>query len=333
MVEPPVVIKSTTFYQIVIFLILQTWALMTFEVSQYQMVTLYETPLEWIGWASILFLTLIPMLSITTWKMKDCIQFRKADWNYRLREVNFDEFSQMVKAYNHHYRQIISILDTRILPLAVACYLGSLFLPFALMRSTILLISLTPIIIAVFLVIFGLLFFYLVFKFIPNSATPEFPTYKPLAFRESVRFLAHIPGIYWSGVRLMIGEAGGFYTLRDPHPVARIEGIEGAVRVDCNVLETGSILSMATLFDSENPQESTQIGRIKAPITMLDAAYLIRNTLDTYIKLRGSGDLLEDVLEEVNEYLDKHSDSKGQKKSSDGLISSSDKGPTEEARM
>jgi hypothetical protein len=66
---------------------------------------------------------------------------------------------------------------------------------------------------------------------------------------------------------------------------------------------------------------------------MLDAAYLIRNTLDTYIKLRGSGDLLEDVLEEVNEYLDKHSDSKGQKKSSDGLISSSDKGPTEEARM
>jgi len=330
MVESPVISKSIIYHQIAIFLFLQIWAIMAFEVSQYQMVTLFEKPFEWFGWASLLFLTLMPMLSILAWKMKDRVQFRNVEWNLKLREVNFHEFSQMVKEYNHSYRQIIANLDVRLLPLTAACYLGALFLPFPLMRSSILVISLTPIIIAVILVIFGLLFSYLLFQFIPNSATPEFPTYRTSVFRESERFISQLPVIYWSGVRLTIGEAGGFFALKEPHPVARIEGIEGAARIDCILDDKGSISNMIALFDSESSKESALIGRIDAPITVLDAVHLIRKTLETYIQSRDGEDLLEEVFEEIDAFLGKHAPLKFPKKLNDGLISSGDQDSAKE---
>jgi len=330
MVESPVISRSITFYQISIFVIIQIWAFMAFDVAQYQMVTLYETPLEWLGWASLLFLTLMPILSLLAWKMKEHVEFRSVVWNFRVREVNFDEFSQMIRGYNRSYRQIIATLDLRLPPLAAACFAGAVFLPFPLMRSTAIIIALTPIVIAVFLVVFGLLFSYLVFKFLPNSATPEFPTYRPNTLQESVSFLSHLPGIYWSGVRLTIGEAGGFYTIREPHPVARIEGIEGASRIDCTVDNRGSISSMKALFESESSQGPSSVGRIEAPITMADAVNLIRKTLEIYINSREDSDMLEDVLQEIDSFLGKHSHQEAQKKANDGLISSNDKGSTKE---
>ncbi len=332
MVESPVISKSITFYQIGIFVIVQVWAIMAFDVAQYQMVTLYETPFEWLGWASLLFLTLMPILSVLAWKMKERVEFRSVEWNYKVREVNFDEFSQMIRGYNQSYRQIVATLDVRLPPLTAACFIGALFLPFPLMRSFPIVIALTPIILAVFLVVFCLFFSYLVFKFLPNSATPEFPTYNPNTFQKSVRFLSHLPGIYWSGVRLTIGEAGGFYTIREPHPVARIEGIEGAARIDCAVDNRGSISNMVALFESENNQESSTITRIEAPISTLGTVHLIRKTLEMYIKSREDEDLLEDVLQEIDSFLGKHDPLKAQKKTNDGLISSGDKGTVKEER-
>jgi hypothetical protein len=332
MVESPVLSKSTIFYQIGIFLILQVWAIMFFEVSQYQMITLYETPLEWFGWVSVLFLTLMPVLGILVWKMKDCVHISSADWNYRFREVTLDEFSHMITEYNHRYGHLISFIDIRLPPLAMACYVGALFLPFPFMRSTILLISLTPVILAAVLVVFGILFSYLLFKFIPNSTTQQFPSYRPRIFRKSIRFLAQMPGIYWCGIRLNIGELGGYYTIGSPHPVARIEGIEGAARIDCSVDVTGSISSIVALLDSDTSLEPIIVGKVTAPITATSVALLIRKILDTYIEKRGGEDVLDEVLEEINMYLEKHEPMKTQSKLSDGLISSGDQEPAKEER-
>lgn len=330
MVESPVISRSTTFYQIGIFIIIQVWALMAFDIAQYQMVTLYETPLEWLGWASFLFLTLMPILSVLAWKMKERVEFRSVGWNYKIREVSFDEFSQMIKEYNRSYRQIIATLDVRLPPLVGACFIGVLFLPFPLMRSIPVVIGLTPIIIAVLLVVFGILFSYFAFKLLPNSATDEFPTYRSYTLRESVRFLSHLPGIYWSGVRLTIGEAGGFYTIRRPNPVARIEGIEGASRIDCTIDNRGSISHMVALFDSDDSQETSIVGRIDTPVTIVDAARLIRKTLEVYINSREDDEMLEDVLQEIDSFLGKHVSLQAQKKANDGLISSGDKGSAKE---
>ncbi len=328
----PVTTRSTGFYQVLLFIVLQIWAIMIYDVAQYQMVTLYETPLEWIGWASLLFLTVVPATSLISWKLKDRVQLGTIRWDCRTREVGLSEFTRMVKDYNKRYRYMIAALDTRILPLLPVFYFGALFLPLLLMRTSLLVILMTPVIIALLLVMFGSFYAYLVFKLVPNSASHEFPTHRPRVFQSSIKFLSHMPGIYWSGVRVTIGESGGFYTLRDPCPVARIEGIEGVARIECVVDDSGRISSMASLLESEESDSPVIVGKVDAPLTAMNAARLIRKTLEVYIESRGGEDILDEVLQEVDRFLEGMSLLEARRISNDGLISSGDKGPQAEER-
>jgi hypothetical protein len=332
MVETPVTTRSIFVYQVSIFAILQIWAIMAFDIALYQMVTLYETPFEWFAWVSLLFLTIMPVLGLLGWKLKNQIQYHKVDWEYRVREVSAAEFAQMIKAYNAGYRSIIAIVDSKLMTLAIACFIGALFLPFPLMRTNPLVISLTPIVIAVFLVLFGIFFTYFIFRLSSNPASSEFPTHNPRLLRNSVGLLTHLPGIFWAGVRTTLGEAGGYYTIQKPYPVARIEGIEGAARLDCFTDEKGLLSEVIALFETESSEESKIIDKTQAPITALDIVKLIKRVLEEYINTRGGEDLLEDALGEVKAYLIIHDKVAEVKNSSDGLISSYDKGPAAEER-
>ena len=328
----PVTTRSTGFHKVLLVIVLQIWAIMIYDVAQYQMVTLYETPLEWIGWASLLFLTLILVTSAISWKLKNRVQSGAVRWDYQIREVGLSEFTQMVNDYNKSYRYMIASLDVRLLVLVPVCYVGCLFLPFLLMRTSLYVILMTPVIIALLLVMFGSFYAYLVFKRIPNSATHEFPTQRPRVFQSSVTFLSHLPGIYWSGVSVTIGESGGFYTLRDPCSVARIEGIEGAARIECVLDDSGRITSMASLLESEGSESSLIVGRVDAPLTAMNAAQLIRKTLEVYIKSRGGEDILDEVLQEVDAFLEGSALPGTHETSNDGLISPGDKGSPAEER-
>jgi hypothetical protein len=302
------------------------WAIMAFDVSLYQMVTLYETPFEWFGWASLLFLTEMPILSLLGWKLKNCIEYHEVDWTSQTREVSIDEFTRMIKSYKAGYRHIIAIFDSRLSILAIACVLGALFLPFPLTRSTLLIISLTPAIIAGILMLFGILFAYFIFELSPNSASSEFSSYNPRIFNHAVFLLSHLPGIFWSGVRMVIEEASGFYRIKEPYPVARIEGIEGVARLDCTIDERGVIRDMKAIFESEPSKESKIIDEIRAPIADTDIVQLIKKIINVYTTERGGEELLEDILEEINVYLNRHGQAKKKKDSNDCLISSEDKG-------
>jgi len=238
----------------------------------------------------------------------------------------------MVNDYNKSYRYMIAALDTRILPLLPVFYFGALFLPFLLMRASLLVLLMTPVAIALLLVMFGSFYAFLIFKLAPNSATDEFPTHKPQVFKSSVGLLSHLPGIYWSGVRVAIGESGGFYTLRNPCAVARIEGIEGAARIECVVDEAGGISSMSSLLESEKPDSPLIVGKVDAPLTITNAAQLIRKTLEVYIESRGGEDILGEVLQEVDAFLQTMTLPEAPEISSDGLISSGDKGTAAEER-
>ena len=177
------------------------------------------------------------------------------------------------------------------------------------MSSTILIISLTPVIIAFLVVIYGFLFSYFSFKLVSNSATPEFPTHNPRKLRKAISFLVGMPGIFWSGVRLTIGEAGGFYTMRDPVPIARIEGIEGAARLECILDSSGDIILILPIFELENLRVSDQVGELIQPITPLKTAQLIHTMISEYIQHSGGEEILEDVLEDIATFQSKHENS------------------------
>lgn len=306
MTEVPIISKSSLPYQIVIFIIIHMWAFMCFEVAQYQMITLYQSPLSWIGWATLVLTSMLPALGLSAWKLKDRVQLQNPNWKFKVREVNLQEFEEMIKNYNTSYRSLLSSVDYLLLILLSICYVTVITLPFYLMRTNSLVIGATPIILAFFTIVFGLLFSYFAFKIIPNSATPEFPTHQPRKFGKAISFLAHSPGIFWSGVRLTLGEAGGFYTIRSPIPVARIEGIEGAVRIEGEIDSSGNLTRIIPVFESDGFVPSEKVGDIAELITSTKTAQLIRLMIQEYIRHSGGEEILDDVLEDIDTFLSTH---------------------------
>jgi len=306
MTEVPIISKSSLPYQIAIFVVIHMWAFMCFEVAQYQMVTLYQSPLSWIGWATFVLISMLPALGLSVWKLKVRVQLQNPNWKFKVREVNLQEFEAMIKNYNASYRYLLSSVDYLLVILLSICYVTVIALPFYLMRTNSLVIGATPIIIALFTIIFGLLFSYFAFKLIPNSATPEFPTHQPRRFRKAILFLAHSPGIFWSGVRLTLGECGGFYTIRSPIPVARIEGIEGAARIEGEIDSSGNLIHIIPVFESDGIARSEKIGDIIEPITSIKTAQLVRLIIHEYMRQSGGEDILDDVLEDIDTFLNKH---------------------------
>ncbi len=306
MTKVPIISKSPLPYQIAIFIIIHVWAFMCFEVAQYQMVTLYQSPLSWIGWATLILTSMLPALGLSAWKLKDRVQLQNPNWKFKVREVNLQEFEEMTKSYNNSYRYLLSSVDYLLLILLSICYVTIITLPFYLMSTNILVIASTPIILAFFTIVFGFLFSYFIFKLIPNSATPEFPTHQPRRFRKAISFLAYSPGIFWSGIRLTIGEAGGFYTIRSPIPVARIEGIEGVVRIECAIDSSGNLTRISPVFESDGFTPSEKIEDIVEPITPTKTTQLVRLMIQEYMRHSGGEEILDDVLEDIDTFLSKH---------------------------
>ena len=111
MTEAPLTLKSPYLYQIIIFVVINIWAFMGFEVAQYQLVPLYEAPLSWIGWSSLVLFSMTPVLGVSIWKLKEGVQIEKIGWNFKVREVGLEEFEKMMADYTSNYRFLISSFD------------------------------------------------------------------------------------------------------------------------------------------------------------------------------------------------------------------------------
>lgn len=306
MAEAPIITKSVFPYQISLFILIHIWAFICYEVAQYQMVLLFESPFSWIGWGTLVVSSMLPVLGLCSWKLKDQVQLHNPEWEFKIHEVQLPEFKEMTKNYNKNYRHLISSIDYLLIILVSICYVSFIALPFYLMRTNVLIISLTPAILALITIIFGFLFSYFIFKFVPNSATPEFPTHQPRKLRKAISFLVGIPGIFWAGVQLTIGESGGYYTMREPVPIARIEGIEGAARIECEIDSSGNITRIIPTFESEETTPSEQLEDLTDHITPVNTAKLIRLMIQEYLSNRGGEEILEDVLEDIDTFLSKH---------------------------
>lgn len=306
MTEAPLTLKSPYVYQIIIFTIINLWAFMGYEVAQYQLVTLYETPLSWFGWVSLVLFSMTPVLGVSVWRLKDRVHIENLEWDFKVREVGLDEFEKMMDNYTSSYRFLLSSFDYPLLLILGIWYFLTVLLPFPMMRSVLLIIQITPVFVALCVVGFGLLYSFFVFKFIPNSATPEFPTYSLRLLKDAILFLTGIPGIFWAGVRLTIGESDGYYTIRDPIPVARIEGIEGVARIECALDIRNRISSLTPILEMEGIKESDKLKAITAPVTPLQSARLVKTMIEVYLKNSGGEELLDDVLEDIDAFLRKH---------------------------
>jgi len=276
---------------------------MGFTMAQFQLLPLYETPLTWIAWAAFILASIIPVITPVTWRMKTQIIYVEPEWDFRKREVSQSEYSEIMKQYRNEYRDYLSIIDYRLLLLAIIISVAAIATPFLLMRTNFFIIAATPVIFGIFVLIFGLVCTSFLFKFIPNEATPHFPVVSEKVLHSSIEMMQTSPGISWAGVSMTLGEASGYYTIRNAIPISRIEGIESVAKIQGSLDESGNvsrIVSTLSLDDSDKPQV---IGEHTGDITHKQLAEIVRRTLRAYIEARGEDEILDEVLEEVTHFL------------------------------
>lgn len=303
MTEAPLELKSQIYSQGVIFIVVLVWAFMGFEIAQYRLLNLYESPIEWISWATFLFISLLPVLTSITWKMKTNISYTESTWDFREREITIPEYESMMKQYRGAYQHVLSMIDYPMICSATLLFSAAILIPFALMRTTFNLIAATPVIFSLLVLLFGIVFANFAFKYIPNEATPHFPYLHPTPLRKVVRVMEQAPGISWAGVHATLGEAGGYFTVREPKPVAHIEDIESVARVECQLSDSGDLIRVVSVLQLEGSEESVVAEESPDQLTAYLIAQIVQKTLLAYIEVRGEGELLEDVLDDVETYL------------------------------
>jgi hypothetical protein len=239
--------------------------------------------------------------------MKTNIEFVEPEWDFREREVSLLEYGNMMKHYRREYRNFLSAIDIGLILLALILSIVAVALPFLLMSTTFFLIAATPVIFGFLVLSFGLVCSSLIFKFIPNDATPLFPSVSEKTLRPSIKLMESIPGISWTGVNVMLGEAFGYYTIRDATPVSRIEGIESVAKIQCILDESNRVSKLVFTLDLDKSKSPTVIGESSGMMTRKQITELVQKTLLAYIEVKGADEILEEVLEEVTYFLNKSS--------------------------
>lgn len=303
MAEGPVKTGSLISYQIIVFLIVIIWTFIGIEVAEVRLLSLFEAPLTWIGWAVFVLISLTPAITAVAWRMKTRMRFIEPEWEFREREVSFSEYEVMMKQYRGQYRNFISMADYHQILLALILAIAAIASPFYLMRTTVFLIAASPFIFGFFVLLFGLVYSSVIFKFIPNEATPHFPLVSDRLLRPLIELMQKIPGISWAGIGMTIGEASGYYTIRNIIPVSRIEGIESVSLIQGVIDESGHLSKFASKLHLDGSDSSTLVDETSIDSSIKQLTEMVYKTLQTYIETKGADEILDEVLDEVMRFL------------------------------
>ncbi|MFQ5884822.1 MAG: hypothetical protein ACE5IO_06955 [Thermoplasmata archaeon] len=285
---------------ILLFILLVVWSFVGIEVAQYAIVMAVTLPFAWVSSASIVLLTLaIPVWVMATW-IKRRISYAEPDWDFQVREISYREFEAMMKEYIREYSLIVARMDWLPLIVAVFACAGSVLFPLLVLSLFPLLALYIPYLFGGLTLVYGLALSVFLHRATRNEASEDFPLHPMGALRIARQVLSSVTGVSWSGVRLSIGEAGGYYTIRSPSVVARVEEIEGSARIEIVFDELGlpsSASAVVALQDgSEKMSEKTSL---TAPLDGEQFLDLVRWSVATYIEDRGPSEFLEELVKEL----------------------------------
>ncbi len=303
MTEEPLRTGSFLAYQAAIFIIVFLWTLIAFEVAQYQLPLLYANPLSWVAWSVFIIISLTPAITAITWRMKSLARFSEPDWDFREREITLSEYDNMVKEYVGQYRNYLSIIDTPLLLAACAISISAVIIPLLLMRTTILLIAAAPVVFGFLVLLFGLVWSSLMFRYIPNDASKFFIIIPAKSLHQTIVMMQHTPGISWTGVSVTLGEASGYFIFRDVSVVSRIEVIESVAKIQGIVDEFGRVSKLVSTLALEGATVPRVIDEFSGEINLKVLTMMVSKTLQEYIAKKGANEFIEEVLEEVILFL------------------------------
>lgn len=285
---------------ILLFALLVAWTFLAVEVAQYSIVTAITTPTVWISSSITVLLSLTPfVLAIAAW-IKSRVTYDAPDWDFQIREIAYDEFDHMMKDYAKGYAHIVSRMDPILLLVVILSFLLSCGLPLLILSLSILLAAHVPYLFGALVLVYGLALAVFIHRIGRNGASDDFPLHSKSPIRAAIQTLSATPGVSWAGVRLSIGEAGGYYTIRNPTPVARIEAIEGSVQIEMKVDSLGRLsIGAATVVGGDQSEDKSKEIHLDPTTAVEQLANLVKWSVATYVEEHGSNEFVEELMEEL----------------------------------
>ena len=290
--------KPTWPFIILVVCILLAWAAIVIEVTRYSVLTLFTTPFMWLSISGVLLaLPAIP-LSLTVSYLKTRVVFLNKEWNFEERDVSLTEFEDMMRDYSKKYAIVLT--RTPFLEIIVALCFAVIALghPYLIHFINPLYLLYVPYIFGAAVVIFGLAVALSVYAFTSNEASEHFQYIKPKILKNAITSFEDTLGISWVGIKITIGEADGYFTIRFPRIVARIEEIESAVEIIGVVDESGNITQVYANFQTVSLQSDTET-LTKVYTNPSDILEIVKESLKHYILSSGGNELLDDLADEL----------------------------------
>jgi len=285
---------------ILLFALLVAWTFLGVEVAQYSVVTAITTPSVWISSSLMVLLSLTPFVIVLAVWIKRRVTFNAPDWDFQVREIVYGEYDSMMKDYVKGYSHIVARIDPIMLLMVASSFILSSALPLLILSLSILLAVYVPYLFGALVLVYGLTLAVFLHRVARNEASDDFPLHSKSPIRAAIQTLSVVPGVSWAGVRLSIGEAGGYYTIRSPTPVARLEAIEGSVQIEMKIDDLGRpSIGAATVAGGDQSEDKTKEIPLD-PTTVIDQlASLVKWSVTTYVDEHGSNEVLEELIEEL----------------------------------
>lgn len=293
--------KSLTMYNILLFMVIIVWIVIGFNVIQYTIVLLYLGSVLWYAISALVLASMIPPITLASWKMKQQVDFFEPDWNFQERDVSYSEFKTMMSEYSKAYSHLMVNRRTPLIIFSPISFGLALLLPQVFNLLGIQYLQYAPYVFGLGQLLFGLTITRLFYNITPNEATPHFPYISSWKFRLAIPLLYRIQGASWVGIRLSIGEAGGFYTIRNPCAIARIEGIESVAYLEIHVGFLGVPVKAVAFVTLAPNQESISIEAVPetGKLSDEDIEGLVQRIYEIYVGTKGMDDYLEEILQEL----------------------------------
>ena len=279
------------------FTVVLIWSFLGIFVTQSILLQVTADLMDWVVLITVIVVTYSIPISGISWYAKQRLVSVIPNWKFVERDVGIEEYRKMVKEYNAAYPLLMS--KTHINRVIFVVILGSLsiILPILLRQISIDTALLSPAIFGFSLIILGVGLIATILPALPGNLSKEFPSQSFKEYRVGVSYLAQLPAIYWIGIRLEVGEWGGYYTLRNPTLSTRIDGIESVASMICEVDSRGTVIEVSIINESEHQGfPFNEVTPHPSPEELKD---LIRQVLLWYIDVTGEKEILQDVLDDL----------------------------------
>ncbi|MHA2070984.1 MAG: hypothetical protein ACW985_04250 [Candidatus Thorarchaeota archaeon] len=311
MTKEPVSYSSLLPYNILLIAVLLIWVFAGIEVSSYLVVRLYSDPFVWFAYTISIMLAMAPILWAIARIMKHRVSFNPdVEWDYHNQELEYDEFSKMIADYTSGYSHLISRNDHRLLAAALVMMATAVIFPVSLAAVSVSLVFILPFTYGGLELVYGILLTSYFYRSISNEASAHFHYENPARLKGACKLLEDTPGFTMVGVGFSMGESGGYYAIRSPAAIGRIEGIEAVAKVEIAVADISPPLTaFGTVSSAAENDASKRMMELQPGDELSQLEGMVRWCITTYIEEHGSNEILDDLMEELGINLNPSHDS------------------------